>query len=151
MPQRIPTSPSECRVMKERLCIGVIVHGSRHQWTLKKWNKSLNAIHLTLHSPRPPSMSTDPVKCSTPCSKSAPSSPALQNNSADGNSTSRHRRSVSSERFVETLVVADKMMVGYHGRKDIEHYILSVMNIVSMILLLFKRVVLNTQKRQFYV
>ncbi|KAL0182207.1 hypothetical protein M9458_021582, partial [Cirrhinus mrigala] len=30
-----------------------------------------------------------------------------------------------SERFVETLVVADKMMVGYHGRKDIEHYILS--------------------------
>lgn len=39
------------------------------------------------------------------------------------------------ERFVETLVVADKMMVGYHGRKDIEHYILSVMNIVSLILL----------------
>ena len=45
----------------------------------------------------------------------------------------RQRRSVSSERFVETLVVADKMMVGYHGRKDIEHYILSVMNIVSLI------------------
>ncbi|KAG2466350.1 ATS6 metalloproteinase, partial [Polypterus senegalus] len=43
----------------------------------------------------------------------------------------RHKRSVSSERFVETLVVADKMMVGYHGRKDIEHYILSVMNIVA--------------------
>lgn len=34
---------------------------------------------------------------------------------------------------METLVVADKMMVGYHGRKDIEHYILSVMNIVSLI------------------
>ncbi|KAG5262200.1 hypothetical protein AALO_G00293320 [Alosa alosa] len=43
----------------------------------------------------------------------------------------RPKRSVSSERFVETLVVADKMMVGYHGRKDIEHYILSVMNIVA--------------------
>lgn len=27
------------------------------------------------------------------------------------------------------------MMVGYHGRKDIEHYILSVMNIVSLVLL----------------
>lgn len=26
-------------------------------------------------------------------------------------------------------------MVGYHGRKDIEHYILSVMNIVSLVLL----------------
>ncbi|XP_019747909.1 A disintegrin and metalloproteinase with thrombospondin motifs 6 isoform X4 [Hippocampus comes] len=45
--------------------------------------------------------------------------------------TRRRRRSVSTERFVETLVVADKMMVGYHGRKDIEHYILSVMNIVA--------------------
>lgn len=45
----------------------------------------------------------------------------------------RQKRSVSTERFVETLVVADKMMVGYHGRKDIEHYILSVMNIVSLI------------------
>ncbi|XP_039766368.1 A disintegrin and metalloproteinase with thrombospondin motifs 6-like [Ornithorhynchus anatinus] len=44
----------------------------------------------------------------------------------------RQKRSVSIERFVETLVVADKMMVGYHGRKDIEHYILSVMNIVSL-------------------
>ncbi|XP_039725978.1 A disintegrin and metalloproteinase with thrombospondin motifs 6 isoform X14 [Pteropus medius] len=43
----------------------------------------------------------------------------------------RQKRSVSTERFVETLVVADKMMVGYHGRKDIEHYILSVMNIVA--------------------
>lgn len=45
----------------------------------------------------------------------------------------RPKRSISTERFVETLVVADKMMVGYHGRKDIEHYILSVMNIVSLI------------------
>ncbi|XP_032297143.1 A disintegrin and metalloproteinase with thrombospondin motifs 6 isoform X3 [Coturnix japonica] len=46
-------------------------------------------------------------------------------------SHNRQKRSVSLERFVETLVVADKMMVGYHGRKDIEHYILSVMNIVA--------------------
>ncbi|KAK1174331.1 A disintegrin and metalloproteinase with thrombospondin motifs 6-like [Acipenser oxyrinchus oxyrinchus] len=52
-------------------------------------------------------------------------------------SVRRQKRSVSSERFVETLVVADKMMVGYHGRKDIEHYILSVMNIVSLIPLYF--------------
>lgn len=45
--------------------------------------------------------------------------------------TPRRGRSVSSERFVETLVVADKKMVGYHGRRDIEHYVLSVMNIVA--------------------
>ncbi|EPQ02559.1 A disintegrin and metalloproteinase with thrombospondin motifs 6 [Myotis brandtii] len=47
------------------------------------------------------------------------------------NGTHRQKRSASIERFVETLVVADKMMVSYHGRKDIEHYILSVMNIVA--------------------
>ncbi|KAJ7992953.1 hypothetical protein DPEC_G00267420 [Dallia pectoralis] len=42
------------------------------------------------------------------------------------------KRSVSRERHVETLVVADKMMVGYHGRRDIEQYILAVMNIVRL-------------------
>ncbi|XP_032068208.1 A disintegrin and metalloproteinase with thrombospondin motifs 10 [Thamnophis elegans] len=41
------------------------------------------------------------------------------------------KRSVSTERYVETLVVADKMMVGYHGRRDIEEYILAIMNIVA--------------------
>ncbi|XP_067872497.1 A disintegrin and metalloproteinase with thrombospondin motifs 10 [Heterodontus francisci] len=44
------------------------------------------------------------------------------------------KRSVSQEHYVETLVVADKMMVGYHGRRDIEQYILSVMNIVAKLL-----------------
>lgn len=61
--------------------------------------------------------------------------PASRPVNGTGSSHSRQKRSVSLERFVETLVVADKMMVGYHGRKDIEHYILSVMNIVSFILL----------------
>ena len=32
---------------------------------------------------------------------------------------------------VETLVVADKMMVAYHGRRDVEQYVLAIMNIVS--------------------
>ncbi|KAJ8278946.1 hypothetical protein COCON_G00060120 [Conger conger] len=45
------------------------------------------------------------------------------------------KRSVSQERFVETLVVADKMMVGYHGRRDIEQYLLAVMNIVAKLFL----------------
>ncbi|XP_041133358.1 A disintegrin and metalloproteinase with thrombospondin motifs 6-like [Polyodon spathula] len=43
----------------------------------------------------------------------------------------RGRRSISTERFVETMVVADKMMVGYHGRGDIEHYLLTIMNVVA--------------------
>ncbi|XP_055010162.1 A disintegrin and metalloproteinase with thrombospondin motifs 6 [Boleophthalmus pectinirostris] len=69
------------------------------------------------------------ASCQLRTSPSGPQSPASQNEFS--NSTHRPRRSVSTERFVETLVVADKMMVGYHGRKDIEHYILSVMNIVA--------------------
>ncbi|XP_040013463.1 A disintegrin and metalloproteinase with thrombospondin motifs 6 [Xiphias gladius] len=78
---------------------------------------------------------SDLIKSSAPCQFSTPShvpsSPVPQDDSERSNSTHRQRRSISTERFVETLVVADKMMVGYHGRKDIEHYILSVMNIVA--------------------
>lgn len=43
-----------------------------------------------------------------------------------------HRRSISKEKWVETLVVADPKMVEYHGSKGVESYILAVMNIVSM-------------------
>lgn len=41
------------------------------------------------------------------------------------------QRSVSRERWVETLVVADHKMVEYHGSKAVEGYVLAVMNIVS--------------------
>ncbi|XP_041847469.1 A disintegrin and metalloproteinase with thrombospondin motifs 7 isoform X1 [Melanotaenia boesemani] len=42
-----------------------------------------------------------------------------------------HQRSVSKEKFVETLVVADPKMVDYHGSKTVESYVLAVMNIVA--------------------
>lgn len=41
------------------------------------------------------------------------------------------QRSVSREKWVETLVVADPKMVEYHGSRAVENYILAVMNIVS--------------------
>ncbi|XP_076594528.1 A disintegrin and metalloproteinase with thrombospondin motifs 7 [Chaetodon auriga] len=41
------------------------------------------------------------------------------------------QRSVSKEKWVETLVVADPKMVEYHGSKAVESYILAVMNIVA--------------------
>ncbi|KAM9518840.1 A disintegrin and metalloproteinase with thrombospondin motifs 6-like [Salvelinus alpinus] len=78
-----------------------------------------------------------PCQHSTPSPTSPTSSPSSSPTPAPGSNSTlpggghRQRRSLSTERFVETLVVADKMMVGYHGRKDIEHYILSVMNIVA--------------------
>uniref|UniRef100_A0A6Q2X1A4 ADAM metallopeptidase with thrombospondin type 1 motif 7 n=1 Tax=Esox lucius TaxID=8010 RepID=A0A6Q2X1A4_ESOLU len=41
------------------------------------------------------------------------------------------QRSVSREKWVETLVVADSKMVEYHGSSGVESYVLAVMNIVS--------------------
>ncbi|KAK7884355.1 hypothetical protein WMY93_027478 [Mugilogobius chulae] len=44
-----------------------------------------------------------------------------------------HPRSVSSERWVETLVVADHKMVEYHGSEAVEGYVLAVMNITLLL------------------
>lgn len=48
------------------------------------------------------------------------------------------RRSVSKERWVETLVVADSKMVEYHGSHHVESYILTIMNMVGMIFPFFR-------------
>lgn len=44
-------------------------------------------------------------------------------------SHTRERRSISSERNVEVLVVADKSMYDFH-QDDLENYLLTVMNMV---------------------
>ncbi|EMP27287.1 A disintegrin and metalloproteinase with thrombospondin motifs 12, partial [Chelonia mydas] len=41
------------------------------------------------------------------------------------------RRSVSKERWVETLVVADSKMIEYHGSDNVESYILTIINMVT--------------------
>ena len=43
----------------------------------------------------------------------------------------RTKRSVSKERNVEVLVVADKQMIQYYSDEDLQTYILTVMNMVS--------------------
>ena len=45
----------------------------------------------------------------------------------------RHKRSISKENYVETLVVIDKTMIAYHGKQEIEPYVLTIMNIVSKV------------------
>uniref|UniRef100_A0A8C7AYT2 A disintegrin and metalloproteinase with thrombospondin motifs 7 n=1 Tax=Neovison vison TaxID=452646 RepID=A0A8C7AYT2_NEOVI len=42
-----------------------------------------------------------------------------------------HQRSVSREKWVETLVVADTKMVEYHGQPQVESYVLTIMNMVA--------------------
>lgn len=44
----------------------------------------------------------------------------------------RRKRSVSVERNVETLVVADQKMTEFYSNEDIETYILTVMNMVNV-------------------
>ncbi|XP_031426378.1 A disintegrin and metalloproteinase with thrombospondin motifs 12 isoform X2 [Clupea harengus] len=41
------------------------------------------------------------------------------------------RRSVSKERWVETLVVADSKLMDYHGSGNVESYIFTIMNMVA--------------------
>eukprot|EP00079_Xenopus_tropicalis_P032548 XP_017946319.1 PREDICTED: A disintegrin and metalloproteinase with thrombospondin motifs 12 [Xenopus tropicalis] len=41
------------------------------------------------------------------------------------------QRSVSKERWVETLVVADTKMIAYHGSNNVESYIFTIMNMVT--------------------
>ncbi|NXT35469.1 ATS7 metalloproteinase, partial [Pelecanoides urinatrix] len=41
------------------------------------------------------------------------------------------QRSISKEKWVETLVVADTKMIEYHGSGNIEKYVLTVMNMVA--------------------
>lgn len=50
----------------------------------------------------------------------------------DEPSSGRAKRSVSLERNVETLVVADQKMTEFYSNEDIETYILTVMNMVSI-------------------
>ena len=45
-------------------------------------------------------------------------------------SPGRSRRSVSTERYVETLVVVDPKMVEYHASEHLETYVLTIMNMV---------------------
>lgn len=47
---------------------------------------------------------------------------------------SRLKRSVSKARYVEALLVADSTMVEFHEQGDVETYLLSIMNMVSLFL-----------------
>uniref|UniRef100_A0A669BJR1 ADAM metallopeptidase with thrombospondin type 1 motif, 12 n=1 Tax=Oreochromis niloticus TaxID=8128 RepID=A0A669BJR1_ORENI len=44
---------------------------------------------------------------------------------------SRSQRSVSRERWVETMVVADSKLIQYHGSDNVESYIFTIMNMVA--------------------
>lgn len=45
----------------------------------------------------------------------------------------RQQRSISKEKWVETLVVADAKMVEYHGQPQVESYVLTIMNMVRLL------------------
>lgn len=52
-----------------------------------------------------------------------------------GKATRRRKRFLSYPRYVELMVTADAKMTRHHGR-NLEHYILTIMSVVSKILFL---------------
>lgn len=49
-----------------------------------------------------------------------------------GRARPRTQRSVSKERWVETMVVADSKLIEYHGSDNVESYIFTIMNMVRV-------------------
>lgn len=49
-----------------------------------------------------------------------------------GQARPRTQRSVSKERWVETMVVADSKLIEYHGSDNVESYIFTIMNMVRI-------------------
>lgn len=64
---------------------------------------------------------------------SAPSTENVHHSANESSNSEPHRRSkrfLSYPRFVEVMVVADSKMVEHHG-SNLQHYILTLMSIVS--------------------
>ncbi|XP_076854874.1 A disintegrin and metalloproteinase with thrombospondin motifs 12-like isoform X2 [Brachyhypopomus gauderio] len=61
------------------------------------------------------------------------SSQNIEQNSGSGQFPRRRisSRSVSTERWVETMVVADSKVLQYHGNSNVENYIFTIMNMVA--------------------
>lgn len=51
---------------------------------------------------------------------------------AGGQAGPRSQRSVSKERWVESMVVADSKLIEYHGSDNVESYIFTIMNMVRI-------------------
>lgn len=49
-----------------------------------------------------------------------------------GQARPRSQRSVSKERWVESMVVADSKLIEYHGSDNVESYIFTIMNMVGI-------------------
>ncbi|XP_059193198.1 A disintegrin and metalloproteinase with thrombospondin motifs 12 [Centropristis striata] len=54
-----------------------------------------------------------------------------QQQRGENQAQSRSQRSVSRERWVETMVVADAKLIEYHGSDNVESYIFTIMNMVA--------------------
>ncbi|KAM4616153.1 A disintegrin and metalloproteinase with thrombospondin motifs 12-like [Polymixia lowei] len=87
--------------------------------------------------------SPEPQDTTSPCGvKDAPSDSVQvereredwereQRGEEESQAQSRSQRSVSRERWVETMVVADSKLIDYHGSDNVESYIFTIMNMVA--------------------
>lgn len=70
---------------------------------------------------------------------------------AGGQAQPRTQRSVSRERWVETMVVADSKLIDYHGSDNVESYIFTIMNMVRTEGLLTHSQTFLSADREFWV
>ena len=61
----------------------------------------------------------------------------------------RPKRSHSEDRYVEILVAADSKMVAYHGA-NLQHYILTLMSIVSFYYFSLQNIILDSPCSSLY-
>ncbi|XP_012874125.1 PREDICTED: A disintegrin and metalloproteinase with thrombospondin motifs 12 [Dipodomys ordii] len=91
-------------------------------------------LHVVYRRQRQRVAETEEPTCGLKDSGANPKKQELQREKWERNhlpSRSLSRRSISKERWVETLVVADTKMVEYHGGENVESYILTIMNMVT--------------------
>ncbi|CAH1284005.1 unnamed protein product [Diabrotica balteata] len=95
------------------------------RWTLLEWQNQHGKLKVQRKKPKPRNV----VKIPNVRRSNMRKYKYRRNKKKIG----RNQRSVSLNHYVETLVVADASMVDFHQDGDIETYILTLMNMVSML------------------
>lgn len=105
----------------------------RERWENTKSASSASQNLRNWKSPEIVSVNELRTKESDPFNADTNQSGKSPTESRDGEKK-RSKRSISIERNVEVLVVADHQMVDYYSNEDLNNYILTVMNMVSNLL-----------------
>ena len=88
---------------------------------------------VTFHSDGTLGEQLDSLRETVDAHQTDPRTPSNSSSTTESGAHSRRKRFLSYPRYVELMVTADAKMVRHHGR-NLEHYILTIMSVVSKIL-----------------